>query len=191
MNYSACYSISFFMALYLQSIGAMSATEAGMLMLIQPVVQIIAANLSGRAYDMISDKRVLAAIGAVVTAVGVAMFLFLGLESSKAFVVLILIVCGIGAGMFSTPNTTLMISLVDKKDRGDASSSVAVMRQTGMMMSMGIAMACISLIIGSTDNIKPENYGLFLDTIHLALGICLATCLIGIACTLMARRMKI
>ncbi len=37
----------------------MTATDAGMLMLIQPVIQIIAANAAGRLYDRTSDKRLL------------------------------------------------------------------------------------------------------------------------------------
>lgn len=119
------------------------------------------------------------------------MFLFLGTESDATYAAAILVVGGIGLGLFSTPNTALMMSLVEPQDRGDASSTVSLMRQTGMMLSMGVAMGCISLIMGSTENIKPENYGLFVDTIHLAFGICLVACIIGFAATLRARRMGI
>lgn len=119
------------------------------------------------------------------------MLMLMGMKPTVWFVAATLIVFGFGLGMFSTPNTTLIMSMVDPKDRGDASSTIAIMRQTGMMMSMGIAMGCISIIMGSTENLKPENYGLFLDTMHLALGICLITCIIGIICTITARKMKI
>ena len=46
MNYAASFSISFFLALYLQSIGGLSSTEAGLLMIVQPVVLPIGAITS-------------------------------------------------------------------------------------------------------------------------------------------------
>ena len=52
----------------------------------------------------------------------------------------------------------------------------------------GIAMACITFIMGSTDNLGPATYGLFTDTIHAAFSICLVMCIIGLLCTLSSRR---
>ena len=188
MNYGASYSISFFMALYLQSIGALSATEAGLIMLVQPAMQVLLTARAGALYDKLPDKRTLPAIGALVTAIGVAMFLFLGTKPDFVYVAVTLVVCGIGSGIFSSPMTALIMSSVPPEDRGDASGTVSLMRQTGMMVSMGIAMACITFIMGSTDNLGPATYGLFTDTIHAAFSICLVMCIVGLLCTLSSRR---
>ena len=82
------------------------------------------------------------------------------------------------------------MSAVEPKDRGDASSTVSLMRQTGMMVSMGVSMACIAVIMGSTDNLGPETYGLFVDSMHLAFSICLTMCVIGLVCTLVSGKRR-
>ena len=46
----------------------------------------------------------------------------------------------------SVPNTSIIMGSVDPRETGEASAMVAVMRQTGMMVSMGIAMLFISMI---------------------------------------------
>lgn len=188
MNYGACYSISYFMALYLQSIGALSGTEAGVLMLIQPVFQVLLTRKAGDLYDRLPDKRTMPAVGAAVTAAGVSMFLFLGTEADLLYVGITLAVCGIGVGLFSSPITAAIMSSVDPPDRGDASGTVSVMRQTGMLVSMGVAMGCVSVVMGSMDGLGPATYGAFVDTIHLAFGICLAMCVAGLLLTLVEGR---
>ena len=47
-----------------------------------------------------------------------------------------------------TMYTSVIMGSVDPRETGEASAMVAVMRQTGMMVSMGTAMLFISLIIG-------------------------------------------
>ncbi len=190
MNYGASYSISFFMALYLQSIGALTATGAGLLMLVQPAMQVLLTARAGALYDRLPDKRTLPALGALVTAIGVGMFMFLGTRVDFWYVAATLVVCGIGSGIFSSPVTALIMSSVPPEDRGDASGTVSLMRQTGMMVSMGIAMACIAFIMGSTDNLGPATYGLFIDTIHAAFAICFVMCVAGLLCTLSSRRRR-
>lgn len=190
MNYGASYSITFFMALYLQSIGELTASEAGIIMLIQPLMQVLLTAKAGALYDRIPEKRLMPVLGAAMTAVGVFMYQFLTVSFSLPLVIATLVICGIGSGLFSSPNTAMVMSYVEPRDRGDASSTVSLMRQSGMMVSMGISMACIEFIMGSTDNLGPSTYGLFTDSIHLAFAICLVMCVIGLFCSLASRPEK-
>ncbi len=183
MNYGASYSVAFFMALYLQSIGALTATEAGLLMLLQPAAQVILTVRMGALSDRMEDKRILPTLGMVIVSFGVAMFLFLGTEFSLPYVAAMLLLIGIGMGVFSSPNTSVILSSVPGKYRGEASGVVSVVRQTGMMVSMSIAMAAISIVMGSTDNLVQETYGAFVDTIRLAFSVCLCMCVVGIICS--------
>ncbi len=184
MNYGASYCITFFLALYLQSIGQLSATEAGGLMLVQPLMQVMLTMKMGDLSDRMADKRILPALGMAITGVGVAMYFLLGTEYSLPLVVLIMIVTGTGLGVFSAPNTSLILSSVRPELKGEASGMVAVVRQTGMMVSMAIAMSCISLIMGSTDNLSPATFGAFVDTMHATFAICTAMCFVGVVCSL-------
>lgn len=185
MNYAASYSISFFVALYLQSIGQLNATQSGMLMLIQPAIQAMLTAYFGRLSDRLSDKRILPTLGMAVTAVGLGMIMTFGTVANLPFVVATFIVLGIGFSMFSAPNTSVIMGSVKPHETGEASATVAVMRQTGMMVSMGIAMLFISLIMGSTDDLGPETYGSFISVIRCSFGLCLVMCIIGVFLSMM------
>ena len=179
LNYAASYSISYFLPLYLQEIGSITATQAGMLMLVQAALQAFVTPLFGRLSDRVEDKRLLPTLGMVITGTGVSLFLFYGMEVSYPLVFATMLIVGFGLGMFSAPNTSVVMGSVSPEETGEASAMVAVMRQSGMMVSMGIAMLFISVIMGGSDNLVPENYGAFLDVIHVSFALCLAMCAVG------------
>ncbi len=179
MNYASSYSISYFLALYLQSIGNLTATEAGMLMLVQPAIQAVLTPYFGRLSDRLADKRVLPTVGLIISAFGIATILTYGVGTPLSTVVVTQIIIGIGFSMFSAPNTSIIMGSVDPRETGEASAMVAVMRQTGMMVSMGIAMLFISVIMGSADNLSPETYDSFITVMRCSFGVCVAMCMVG------------
>ncbi|AGI47649.1 Arabinose efflux permease [Thermoplasmatales archaeon BRNA1] len=184
MNYGACYSIAFFLALYLQSIGKMTATEAGIFMLLQPLIQVLLTAKAGAVSDRMRDKRVVPVFASATTAVGIAMFIMLGTDTSMFYVAVMMVILGVGLGCFGAPVNTILLNEAPVQFRGDASGVVALVRQTGMMVSMGFGMACISFIMGSTDNLGPDTYDLFIDVIRLAFSICLVMCILALICCL-------
>ncbi|MBR3410326.1 MAG: MFS transporter [Candidatus Methanomethylophilaceae archaeon] len=185
LNYASSYSLSFFLALYLQSLQGLSATEAGMLMLIQPAVQAIFTPFFGKRSDFVSDKRILPTLGMLVIAVGVASIIFYDVDTPMWAIVLTMMLTGFGFSLFSAPNTSLIMSSVPAKDTGEASAMISVMRQTGMMISMGIAMTVISVIMGSADNISPETYSDFINVMRVSFVICTIMCLTGAVTSMM------
>ncbi|MDR1404824.1 MAG: MFS transporter [Candidatus Methanoplasma sp.] len=180
MNYASSYSVSFFIALYLQSIGALSASHAGLVMLIQPLVQVALTAKFGSYSDKIKDKRILPTAGMAITCAAVLIIIFLGTEMNLIHVLSALILLGLGYAMFAAPNTNTIMSSVPPKNRGEASGMISVVRQAGMMTSMGIAMCCISLIMGTADSINPSTYGQFVGVIKAAFSVCLAMCIAGV-----------
>ena len=179
MNYASSFSVSFFFALYLQYIGMLTAMQAGMVMLVQPFVQVCITMGFGSLSDRMKDKRILPTAGMLLTSAGAGMMIFLGTEPNLAYVVAILVILGLGFGVFSAPNTSLIMSSVPKEMRGTASGTISFFRQTGMMVSMGIAMCCISVMMGAGSSITPANHGEFVDVIRLAFTICFTMCIIG------------
>ena len=179
MNYASSFSISFFLALYLQSIGGLTATEAGLLMIVQPVVQCIFTPFFGKLTDRISNKIILPTVGMILTSICILTYVFYTLDTPKYVVAMSMVIGGFGFAMFSAPNSTLIMSSVPKEHSSEASAVLSVMRQTGMMVSMGIAMTYITVIMGSTDNLGPETYGLFLQVLELSMITCFIMCIIG------------
>ena len=179
LNYAASYSISYFLALYLQSIGQMSGMQAGLVMLIQPAIQAVGTPYFGRMSDRMADKRILPTAGLLISAVGIATILTYGTVLNLGMVVVTLMIVGFGFSLFSAPNTSIIMGSVSPRETGDASAMVAVMRQTGMMLSMGIAMLFISVVMGSADNLNPDTYDSFIEVMRYSFGLCVVMCLIG------------
>ena len=179
MSYAASYSISFFMALYLQSIGEMTATEAGLFMIIQPSIQCICSPFWGKMTDKMKNKAILPTVGMAITGIGVLTLVFYSVNTPLYFIVITMVLVGAGFAMFSAPNTFLIMSSVPKTHTGEASGVMAVMRQTGMMVSMGVAMLYISLIMGSTDNLSEDTYDLFIEVMRYSFVTCFIMCVIG------------
>jgi len=179
MSYAASFSVSFFLALYLQSIGQLTATQAGLLMIIQPAIQAVGTPLCGRLCDRIEKKYILPTAGMGIISLGMATFIFYDMNTTLAFVIVTMVLAGIGFSLFSAPNTTILMSSVPKENTGEASGLLSFMRQTGMVVSMGIAMMFISVIMGSMDNLCPETYGQFLEVIRWSFIVCTVMCVIG------------
>jgi EmrB/QacA subfamily drug resistance transporter len=156
INYSATSAIGFFISLYLQYIKGLDARSAGLIMISQPVAMTILSPIAGR----LSDKKnpgVIASIGMGFTAVGLIFLCFITAATPDYMIVLLLLLMGIGFGLFSSPNSNAIMSSVERRHLGVASGVVGTMRMIGQMMSMGIAMMLISLYIGKA-TINPETY---------------------------------
>ena len=179
MCYAASYSLNFFLPLYLQNIGMMTSTEAGMMLLTQPFIQAIFTPMFGRLSDKMSDKRILPTVGMAIAAIGEISVVFYSTTLSTPIVMTTMVLVGFGFAMFSAPNTSILMSSVPPAETGEASAMTSVTRQTGMMVSMGIAMLCISVIMGSADNISPETYDDFLVVLRTAFVIAFMMCCIG------------
>lgn len=147
INYSATSAIGFFISLYLQYLKGLDARTAGLIMISQPIAMTLLSPVAGK----LSDKKnpgVIASIGMGITASGLILLCFIREDTPDYFIVLLLLLMGIGFGLFSSPNSNAIMSSVEKRYLGVASGVVGTMRMIGQMMSMGIAMMLLSLYIG-------------------------------------------
>ncbi len=148
LNYSATFGVAFLLSLYLQIVKGLSPQDAGIVLLVQPVVMAILSPISGWISDRV-EPRIVASIGMAITALSLFLFSLLDLETSIAVVVAYLFLIGFGFGLFSSPNTNAVMSSVEKKFYGIASATLATMRVVGQALSMGIVMLIFAITIGS------------------------------------------
>lgn len=156
INYSATSATGFFLSLYLQYLKGFDARTAGLIMIAQPIAMTLLSPVAGK----LSDKRnpgVIASIGMGLTAAGLVLLCFITAATSVHMITGLLILMGIGFGLFSSPNSNAIMSSVEKRHLGVASGVVGTMRMIGQMLSMGIAMMLISLFIGR-QTINPSTY---------------------------------
>ncbi|MEA4936768.1 MAG: MFS transporter [Paludibacter sp.] len=182
INYAATFAMSFMLSLYLQYVKGMEAREAGMILIAQPVMMALVASFSGRLSDKM-NPRILAAIGMAISTLGLLILSFIGSDTSNLYIVSGLVVLGIGFGMFSSPNTNVVMSSVDKKSYGIASATVSTMRNTGMMFSMAIASLVIHSFLGDA-KISIDNLPQFILSTKLVFGIFTAMCFAGVFASL-------
>jgi EmrB/QacA subfamily drug resistance transporter len=156
INYSATSAIGFFISLYLQYLKGLDARTAGLIMISQPIAMTLLSPVAGRLSDKLNPGSI-ASAGMGVIALGLVMLCFITANTPDYIIVLLLLLLGIGFGLFSSPNSNAIMSSVEKRYLGVASGVVGTMRMVGQMMSMGIAMMLISLYIGK-QTINPSTY---------------------------------
>ncbi|MFA5079664.1 MAG: MFS transporter [Dehalococcoidia bacterium] len=178
INYSATFAVGFLLSLYLQYIKGLSPSDAGIVLVAMPVVQAIFSPLTGRLSDRI-QPRLLASSGMALTAAGLLMLVFVKSDTTIWYIIISLVVLGAGFALFSSPNVNAVMSSVDRKALGVASATLATMRLTGQMFSLGIAMLLISLFMGRVQ-VTPEVYPQYVQSLQTAFAIFTALCIGGI-----------
>jgi EmrB/QacA subfamily drug resistance transporter len=156
INYSATSAIGFFISLYLQYLKGFDARTAGLVMISQPIAMALLSPLAGKLSDKY-NPGVIASTGMGLTAAGLILLCFLTPVTPVCSIVALLLLLGIGFGLFSSPNSNAIMSSVEKRYLGVASGVVGTMRMVGQMLSMGIAMMLIALFIGK-QTINPATY---------------------------------
>ena len=166
INYSATSALTFLMSLYLQNVKMLSPQDTGIILVTQPVMMALFSPIAGRISDRIEPRRV-ASIGMGLLMAGLFVFIFLAPSTSYTLIVANLAVLGLGFALFSSPNTNAIMSSVERKYYGIASSTLALMRLTGQMLSMGMVIVIFSVLIGKVE-ITPENQNSLLQSMKIA-----------------------
>jgi len=177
-SYMATAAAYFMLSLYLQFVRGFDARHAGLVLVSSAVVQSIAALFAGRLADKFEPSKI-AMLGMSLCSIGLFGLAFAGTDSSIFAVVAMLLFLGLGAGLFASPNTKVIMGSVERKHISQASATVGTMRLAGQAFSMGIAMMSISLFIGDS-LITPENFGYFMQSWKFTFAICAFLCLAGV-----------
>ena len=188
INYAATFAVSFVLSLYLQYAKHLSPRDAGMVLITQPLLMAIVAIFSGRLSDKI-NPRWLASSGMAISVIGIAMLAFIEIDTSQSFIIVALAILGFGFGLFSSPNTNMLMSSVDKRFYGIASATVSTMRTTGMMFSMAIASLSVHVFVGEK-TINDSNLDLFIHSSKVVFLVFTILCIIGVFSSLVGKRVK-
>jgi EmrB/QacA subfamily drug resistance transporter len=178
INYSAIFAVTFLLSLYLQSIKKFKPYEAGLILVSQPVIQALLSPLTGKLSDKI-QPWIIASLGMAICAGGLVPFIYLTDKTPILHILLYLVVLGAGFALFSSPNTTAVMSSVDKENLGVASATIAVMRIIGQVISMAIALLLFSFIIGKIQ-VTPRNSAKFMIAMKYGFIIFASLCTFGV-----------
>jgi EmrB/QacA subfamily drug resistance transporter len=182
ISYSATFAVAFFLSLYLEVVRGLPPSVAGLVLVVQPLVQAAFSPLTGRMSDKVSPG-LLASSGMALTAVGLGALAFLDATTPLPLAIGALVLLGMGFALFSSPNTNAIMGSVEKRDLGVASATVSTMRGIGMMLSMGLTLVLLSLILGKSA-VSPETADQFLLALRWGFSISAVLCALGILASL-------
>ena len=112
--------------------------------------------VAGPVSGWLSDRfgaRYLATVGMLVGALAFGLLILLPVDFTYRTFGLILLMSGIGSGLFSAPNTTAIMNSVPAQDRGQASGMRATFMNSGQVLSIGLF---FSLMIASLSTTLPK-----------------------------------
>jgi MFS family permease len=126
---------------------------AGIFMLPLTVGFLIAGPLSGYLSDRFG-ARLFSTTGLLLTAAGFAGLLLIPIDFPYPLFAALLVLSGLGQGMFSAPNTSAIMSSVPPEQRGVASGMRATFQNAGTSLSIGVF---FSLMVVGLSHTLPET----------------------------------
>lgn len=176
--YLATYAVTTILNYHLQYIKGFDSQTAGMILLVAPLCQVVLAPIAGRLSDRFVPQ-ILAAIGMALGTISLFLFSSLDTSTSMGFLIVAMIIYGVGFGLFSPPNTNVIMGSVPAKDTSVASAAVATMRTVGQAMSMGILTLVFAFVMGNVPIVE-EYYPLLVNSCQITCLICVVLCVASV-----------
>jgi len=144
----ALFAVGFLLPFYLEELRGYDTLRAGLLLTPLPLTLAVVAPLSGALADRVGS-RWLAPLGLAIACAGLLLLSGLTRASSIAYLIVCLIVTGIGQGLFQSPNVRAIMGAAPPDEQGVASSTLATVRVIGQAMSVAVAGAVFTSLGGA------------------------------------------
>ncbi|MGB2710027.1 MAG: MFS transporter [Conexibacter sp.] len=191
------FALMFVFVFYFQGAQGDDPIEAGVKLTPLALGMLVSSPLAGAWADR-RGSRALAALGMVVTAVGLAGMTLLQVHSPYWLSTLWLFVVGVGSGMFNSPNTAAMMGTVPAHRRGIAAGARMMLQNTGAILSIAFVLAVITAAVpkdvlfkifsGLASGLSDAQLAPFIHNMHTALWALAAVSLVGAVVSLMRPR---
>jgi MFS family permease len=188
INGLARFALMFLFVFYYQGAQGNTPIEAGIKLIPLALGMLVASPLAGLYADR-HGSRALAAIGMLVSALGLALMTTLQVHTAYWQSAMWLLLVGIGSGMFNSPNTAAMMGVVPAHRRGIAAGARTLLQNTGAVLSIAFVMAIVTSAIpkatlfaifsGVAKGLSPAKLAPFIANMHTALWVLAAVSFIG------------
>src|SRR3954452_10390855 len=182
------FALMFLFVFYFQGVKGDDPIMAGVKLAPMALGMIVASPLAGKWPDR-RGSRTLAALGMVVSAIALAGMTVLKIATSYWVSTVLLLVVGVGSGMFNSPNTAAMMGTVPVQRRGIAAGARTMLQNTGAVLSIAFVMAIVTSAVpkdvllqifsGLASSLSDRQLDPFIHNMHTALWWLAATSLLG------------
>jgi EmrB/QacA subfamily drug resistance transporter len=191
------FALMFVFVFYYQGAQGDDAITAGIKLAPLALGMLVASPLAGMWADR-HGSRTLAAMGMVVSAVGLALMTTLGQHTPYWQGMIWLTIVGIGSGMFNSPNTAAMMGTVAPQRRGVAAGARMMLQNTGAVLSIAFVLAVVTnavptdvllkIFSGVASGLSDARLAPFIHNMHVALWVLAATSMVGAFVSLLRPR---
>jgi EmrB/QacA subfamily drug resistance transporter len=182
------FALMFLFVFYFQGPQNQSPVMAGIELAPLALGMLVASPIAGVLADR-HGSRGLAALGMVVSAIGLAGMTMLQAHTAYVWSALWLALVGIGSGMFNSPNTAAMMGVVPPHRRGIAAGARVMLQNTGAVISIAFVMAIVTAAVpqdvlfkifsGLTSGLSNAQLEPFISNMHFALWVLAGISLVG------------
>ncbi len=138
LSYYVLFAVMFLMPFYLQKVLGYSVALTGSLLTPIPLAMAVVAPFSGH----ISDKygpRIMTTSGMIISALACFALMFMGMSTQLPVLIAVLVLLGIGMGMFTPPNNSAIMGSAPKEKLGVAGGVLNMMRSLGLIFGVDIS----------------------------------------------------
>jgi EmrB/QacA subfamily drug resistance transporter len=129
---------NFLTPFYLLAVHGFTPAKAGLILTAVPIVILLVSPVAGWLSDKIGS-RPLCSAGMVSICLGLFLLSRLDADASIATIIPILVLMGLGSGLFESPNHSAVMGAVPRNYLGTASAMIATFRSTGQFIGLAIA----------------------------------------------------
>ena len=155
LNYICVYGVTFLMPFYLIQGRGLSAAQAGLILTAQPLVMALMAPFSGTLSDHIGSQ-IPSTLGMLILSVGLFLLSRMTTASPFTSAILGLAVAGLGVGLFVAPNNSALMGAAPRSRQGIASGVLALARNVGMVLGIGLTGAIFTTLLSRGDPNAPS-----------------------------------
>jgi EmrB/QacA subfamily drug resistance transporter len=188
INGLARFALMFVFVFYFQGVQGNSPILAGVKLAPLAVGMLVSSPAAGIYADR-RGSRMLAVMGMIVTALGLALMTTLGRDTTYVASGIYMFIVGVGSGMFNSPNTAAMMGTVAPHRRGIAAGARVLVQNTGAVISIAFVLAVITSAVpktvlfkvfsGLANHISTAQLTPFIANMHTALWCLAAVSLLG------------
>jgi len=188
------FALMFIFVFYFQGAQGDDPILAGLKLAPMALGMLVASPLAGIWADR-HGSRAMAALGMVVTALGLALMTTLEASSPYWESGLWLALVGIGSGMFMSPNTAAMMGTVPSARRGIAAGARTMVQNTGAVISIAFVLAIVTAAVpkpvlfkifsGLASGLSSAQLDPFIANMHSALWALAGVSLLGAVISLL------
>jgi EmrB/QacA subfamily drug resistance transporter len=179
LNGLARFALMFVFVFYFQGAQGDSPITAGVKLAPLALGMIVSSPLAGIWADRRGSSRLMAALGMLVTGIGIALMTTLQRDTAYLPVGIYMFIVGVGSGMFNSPNTAAMMGVVPPHRRVIAAGARVLVQNTGAVISIAFVLALITASVprtilfrvfsGLAHGLSNQQLSPFITNMHTAL----------------------